>query len=96
MTTIKFNNTTFEVTTYNKNTYFGGETITSNASCNIRVNDMATLNALAEEPITTIQIYYENNLIYNLQDANAKIDNIGEYLGGDHMEVNVNLTFDME
>jgi len=93
MTKIKFNNTEFEVESYNKNTYFGGETITSNANCNIKVSDMSTLNALAETTITSIQIYYENNLIYNLQDVSAKIDNIGEYLNTDRMNVSVNLTF---
>ena len=96
MNTIKFNNTTFEVFSYNKNTYFGGESINSNASCSIKVTDMATLNALTSTTITSLQIYYNETLIYDLQDISARIDSIGEYLNTERMEINVNLTFDMQ
>ena len=96
MNTIKFNNTTFEVFSYNKNTYFGGESINSNASCSIKVTDMATLNALTSVPITSLQIYYNETLIYDLQDISAKIDSISEYLNTERMEISVNLTFDMQ
>lgn len=93
MTTIKLNNTEFEVESYNKNTYFTGENIMSNANCSIKVVDMNTLNALVPVAITSIQIKYDNNIIYNLTDVNAKIDSINEYLNGDHMNTNVNFTF---
>lgn len=93
MTTIKFNNTVFEVESYNKNTFFNGEEITSNANCTIKMTDMAPLNALTQTTITAIQIHYDNTLIYDLQDVSAKIDSIGEYLNTDRMSISVNLTF---
>jgi len=95
MNTIKFNNTSFEVESYNKNTYFTGESVSSNASCTIKTNDMTTVNALAEDPITSITITHDEEVIYTLTNINAKIDSINEYLSGDRMNVNINLTFNM-
>ena len=95
MNTIKFNDTSFEVESYNKNTSFMGETISSSASCTINTNNIESLNALAQDSITSIQILHNNDLIYNLADIDAKIDNISEYLNGDRMGVSVNLTFNV-
>ena len=95
MNTIKFNNTSFEVESYNKNTSFMGETISSSASCTITTNNIELLNTLAQDSITSIQIMHNNDLIYNLADIDAKIDNISEYLNGDRMGVSVNLTFNV-
>ena len=93
MNVIKINNTEFGVINYNKVTYFGGETISSSASCTITVEDIADLNALAEVPITSIQIYHDEELIYNLQNITARFDNINEWLNEDHMDISVNIIF---
>ena len=94
MNTIKFNNTEFQVESYNKNTYFSGNTMSSNASCNIVTNDIESLNTLALNTITALQIYHDETLIYNLQNIQAHIDNINEYLNGDTISISINLTFD--
>lgn len=94
MNKIKFNNTEFTVETYNKTTYFSGETITSNASCTLTVNDVTTLNELVGVPITTIQITHDDTLIYNLTNISAHIDNVNEYLSMDRMNTNINIAFD--
>lgn len=93
MNKIKLNNLELEVESYNKNTYFSGSTITSNASMSVRTNNMTVLNELAEDDITSIQIRANEELIYDLQDINAHIDNISEYLNGDRMNVTLNLSF---
>ena len=93
MNIIKINNIEFEVEGYNKNTYFSGGTVTSNGNMTIRVSDMTTLNELAEDTIDTIQIYHDNEQVYNLQDADAKIDSINEYFNGERMSVSVNFIF---
>lgn len=93
MNKIKINNVEFEVEGYNKNTYFNGGTVTSNGNMTIKVSDMTTLNELAEDTIDTIQIYHDSELVYNLQDADAKIDSINEYFNGERMNVSVNFIF---
>ena len=92
MNKIKFNDVEFEVESYSKNTYFHEE-LSSNGNCSIITDDMDALHALAEVPITSIQILHDGEVIYNLHDINAKIDNINEYLSGDRMSINVNLIF---
>lgn len=94
MNVIKFNNVEFEVTSYNKNTYFSENTITSTANCQIILSDMSILNNLTDETITSLQILHDGNIIYNLSDISAHIDNISEYLNVDKMDINVSLRFD--
>lgn len=94
MNIIKFNNVEFEVTSYNKNTYFSESAITSTANCQIILSDMNVLNGLADETITSLQILHDGNIIYNLLDISAHIDNISEYLNVDKMDINVSLRFD--
>ena len=93
MNKIKFNNTEFEVESYNKSTYFNSESMSSNANCTLLTNNITGLNALAEESITSIQITHDNELIYDLQNINARIDNINEYLNGDRIGITIGLTF---
>lgn len=94
MNVIKFNDVEFEVISYNKNTYFNDDTITSSASCQIIVADMDVLNNLAKTVITSLQILHNGNIIYNLSDISVHIDNISEYLNVDRMDINVSLRFD--
>ena len=96
MNTIKFNNTEFQVETYSKNTYLNDGHISSNANCSVIVSDIAVLNTLMRDTITSIQIKYNDDVIYHLDDISAHIDNISEYLNVDRMNINVNLTFDNE
>lgn len=94
MNIIKFNNVEFEVISYNKNTYFSEDAITSSANCQIILSDMSILNDLTDETITSLQILHDGNIIYNLSDISAHIDNISEYLNVDKMDINVSLRFD--
>lgn len=94
MNTIKFNNLTLQVESYNKNTYFDGATVNSTASCSVVTSDLTALNELAEGTITTIQIYHDDTLIYDLQDINCRITNISEYLSEARMNITINLVFD--
>lgn len=96
MNTIKFNNTEFELDSYNKNTYFSMDgNINSNASCNISTSNITALNALAESSITSLQIFHNEELIYDLQNIDAHIDNINEYLNNDRMSISINMTFNI-
>ena len=93
MNIIKFNDTSFEVDSYSKNTYFTGENVTSNAYCSIKVTEMATLNALTEVPITSMEILHDGNSIYRLDNINAKIESINEVLNFDRINITVNFVF---
>ena len=95
MNTIKLNNTTFEVTSYNKSTYLSDQEIRSNATCSIKISDIADVNALMGVTITSLKIYHDETLIYNLADISAKLDNVNEYLNIDTVDVSLSLTFDM-
>lgn len=96
MNTIKINNLELTVESYNKSTYFNGQTIASNATCNVITSDIAALHELMEEEITSIQIFYEGTLIYNLQNITARIESINEYLNTDRMNININFNFNAD
>jgi len=96
MNTIKLNTTEFEVEAFNKNTYFTGTTIMSNANCSIKLIDVSALSALIPLTITSIQIKHNNDVIYNLSDIEAKIDSTVDYLNNDHITTTINLTINME
>jgi len=92
--TIKFNNTTFEVLNYNRSTTFENGNMSSTAMCNVLAVDASDFNDLAEEPITQIQIYHDNTLIYTLSNISATLYSISEYLDNDKVNINFNLIFD--
>ena len=96
MNVIKFNNTEFPVTSYNRTTNFYNDGITSNGYAALETDNMAALNALAETPITSIEIFHDNTKIYDTGTINAHIDNINESMGEDQMYVNVSMTFIMD
>lgn len=93
MNIIKLNNTEFQLQSYSRNTYFNEGGITSNASCNIKTPDTDDLMALGEETITSIQIKVDNNVIYELENITAKVDNINEYFDGQNMNFSINFMF---
>ena len=95
MTTLKLNNTEFELAAFTRNTSFYENSIVSTASCDIKVSDTDLLEALTDIQITSLQIKYNDEVIYTLNDISAHLNSIGEYLNTDHISANLNLTFDM-
>ena len=96
MNTIKFNNHTYEVLSFNKNTYFNDDSIYSNASCQLKTADFTSLYDLAEEIIETLQIYHNDELIYNLSNLSGRLSSIDEYLAEDKINVTLNCSFSVE
>ena len=97
MNIIKFNNSEFEVESYNKSTYFSlSGSMNSNASCSLVAANVNTLMALALEPITSIQIEHDQKVIYTLNNITCHITNMNEYLSNDRMSVSLNLSFEDE
>lgn len=94
MNKIKFNNEVeLQVESYSKTTFFNDDTINTTANCSVVTDDLAALHALASDKITSIIITCNDNVIYNLSNIDAKIENINEYLAGERMYINVNLAF---
>lgn len=94
MNTIKFNNTTFLVDSFNKNTYLVDGTIVHDGNCIIKNNNLQALHELMSETITEIYIYHDDILIYNSENLNVTISSVNEHLDEDHMTITLNLKFD--
>jgi len=98
MATMIFNESLeFEFGDYSRNTYFGGETISSDGYVNNiqGANIAAELEDFANEPITSIQIKKDNEVIYNLTDIDARLTSINEGYNGDRMYTNIVLHFNI-
>jgi len=97
MNVIKLNNAEFQVESYSRNTSFYNEegTVVSAATCGLITNNLNALNELAATTITSIQILHDDNLIYNLENIDAVIENISESLSDDRVWVYVNIKFTM-
>jgi hypothetical protein len=80
MNKIVLNNAEFEIDNFNKSTNYMDGNITSNGYVSILTNDVGPLNTLATQTITSIKIYHDESLIYNLENINAHIDTVNEYL----------------
>jgi len=96
MNKIVLNNAEFEIDSFNKNTSYSAGTIMSTGYMSVLTTDISELNTLAKGIITSLKIYHDETLIYNLENINATIDNISEYLSGDHMSITINMTFKEE
>lgn len=96
MNTIKFNNHTYEVLSFNKNTYFNEGQINSSANCQIKTTNVTSLYVLADETIETLQIYHDNELIYDLSNLSGKLSSIDEYLAEDRVNITLNCSFVVE
>lgn len=86
----------FTFTDYSRYINFEGETTTDTASISNMngANASARLYALAQDPITSLQIKNNDNVIYTLDNLNGSITNIYEgYTGGDSVTANLNLKF---
>ena len=70
-----------EITNFNRNTSFSNGTTYSNAQLSIvlKGNISEYLNSVADH-ITDIQLISADEVIYHLEDINAKITNLNEYL----------------
>ena len=98
MATMIFNNTLeFEFYDYSRNTYFNGESVTSDGYVNNiqGANIAAELDDFADEPITSIQIKKDDEVIYNLTDIDARLTSINEGYNGDRMYTNIALHFNI-
>jgi len=94
MNTIVFNgDASFGVESYNKNTTFDGATVNSSGYASLITTDIASLTAVAQETITSIQILHDGDSIYNLTNLNARITNINEYLSDNRISVNISFVF---
>lgn len=96
MAKIILNNEEFNFLGYNRNTYFNGDTIQSNAyiSALDGENLPTRLQTLAEDTITSIKIKVNDEIIYNLTNLDAKISNFDEaFNGSDAVNTNVNINF---
>lgn len=94
MNIIKLNTYEFELESYSKTTYFNGNSgMNSTANFSISNVNMTTLNTVAQQEITLIEIKHDGQSIYTLEDTSAHVDTVTEYFGGDRMNINVNLTF---
>ena len=96
MNTIKLNNETFEVLSFNKNTNFTGETIVGSGNISVKTSNLTALRSLGISTIDTIQIYHDDTLIYNLTDANGKITSIDEYLSENTVNISLSLQFSFD
>lgn len=93
MNKIILNEEEFILENFNKNTSYNNGVIISTGFAAIITEDITTVKALAAKPITKIQVYHDDQLIYNLVNTNAHVDSISEFLANDHMSININMTF---
>ena len=96
MAKIILNNEEFDFSGYNRSIYFSDENMTSNGYIsNLRGTNVANrLSDLAQETITSITIKKDNDVIYELDNIDAKINTMDEsYNGDDAVITNVNIQF---
>lgn len=93
MTKIKLNNYECEIDSYSRNTNISDGNINSSSYVNVLNGNVDELNALLGTTITSIEIYIDNDKIYELHNINAEVNSLNEYLSGDRMTYNLNLTF---
>ncbi len=95
MTTIVFNgDKTFIVLNFNRNANFTGTTVSQNGYATIILEDVDALYGLADGTITSIQIFYNEEKIYESTGLSGKITSISENLNGDRVNADVNFVFE--
>lgn len=84
-----------QISSYNRNTTFEQGALNSIAYFTVASDEetAALLQELGLSEITSIKIYSDEDLIYSLTELEAHITTISEYLEGDHITMNVNITF---
>lgn len=93
MNTIKLNDVTCEVLSFNKNTSFNNGEIYGSGSASISTDNISALQELGLTTIDTIQIFHDEERIYNLTNAGGRITSIDEYLSESTMNINVSFSF---
>ena len=94
MAKLHLNEYDYDVTGYNKSTMMDNNVIVSTASCTLSTNNNTSLPTLMTTPITTITITNDSDEeIYKLENIEAYITHINEYLSGDQVIVNVDIVF---
>lgn len=93
MTKIKLNNSEYQIESYNRTTNISDNNITSTAYLNLSSGEAVNLNSLLGTTINSIEIDVDDIKIYELTNINAKVDSVNEYLSGNRMSYNVNITF---
>jgi cob(I)alamin adenosyltransferase len=93
MTKIKLNNYECEIDSYSRTTNISDGNINGSGYINVLNGDVDELNALLGTTITSIEIYVDERKIYELHDIDAEVNTLNEYLSGDKMAYNLNLTF---
>lgn len=93
MTKIKLNNSEYQIESYNRTTNISDNNITSTAYLNLSSGEAVNLNSLLGTTINSIEIDVDDVKIYELTNINAKVDSVNEYLSGNRMSYNVNITF---
>lgn len=95
MATLKLNNTEFEISEFNRTTYYTSEELNSNANVIVENTTVSALETLAHVEITSLQIINNGEVIYNLQNISATLDTINEYLKNGHMEISIGINFNI-
>lgn len=81
---------------YNKSTGLSEDTIISTAYCEFINTNGFDFEGSISEPITSIKIYHDETLIYDLSDVTGHIEAINEYFNGEKMIMNMNIRFEIE
>ena len=93
MITIKLNDYECQIDNYNRNTSISEGNFSSNGYASIVNGDVNELNALLGTSITSIEIYSNEEKIYDLKNISAEINSINEYLSGERIAYNVSMIF---
>lgn len=94
MTKIVFNNNIeFKISSYNKTTYITNNALASNGSCTILVDNSDNLDDLCNIEINSIEIYSDDEKIYELNNLKARITNYIEQLNEDRIDRIINILF---
>ena len=93
MNTIKFNEFEAQVLSFSKNTSYYSNGMSGNVSCEIRTENYSALAELSTEPITSIVIKHNDDVIYNVSNIQMQLSNTNEYLTDD--KINVTLSFNI-
>ena len=96
MNTIQFNNSTpIQVSDFSNGVFFRNNTIEHSGTCTVIADSMNSLISLGEEPLTSIKIYNDNTLIYNLENITGRIVSITEVLDDTHVSVLIAFSIDL-
>ena len=95
MNTIKLNNISFELTFYQRNVFLHDDRAVNGfnggGACRIILSDVTDLANFSQQLITSIQIYHDDVLIYNLSNIKCEIVELNELL--ENGIINIELSF---